>query len=590
MPTVGLYGGRKVGTDPFPGARLTAAETPESQGAGIAAAEGRRAAAEGAAGEERGRVLAGLGATATRIGGALYSDIVEKERAHADQVAIMEAVNKISEWKNTRLFDPDKGALNVRGKAALGLPEQVSGEFTQFAGDIATNLTTDRQKQMFAEVAGRSGQDLDLTLHRHVFEQMNAYEQGELVKLVENKRNEAIQSAADPRAVGVALNDAVDAIKTSAPRLGLGPEAVQAQVANVTSQTHVGVIEQLLATGATKQAGIYFDEAKGAIAGDQLPRLEKALKEGDTRAQSQQIADKIAAEGGSFSAQLEKARGVEDPAVRDAVEQRIEHRQAIDEKVQRDADEGALRSAFDVIDRTGDVFSIPPTAWTSFTGGERASLLTYSEKRAKGVAVDTDYPTYYSLMQTATNEPGIFGAANLLRYRSKLDDGDFKHLVELQMSIRKGDAPKAEEATHEFRTHDQVLKDSLTQYGIDPTPKDGTPEAKAIAQLRRMLDLRVEASQTPDSHGKKKPPTNAEVQATLDTLLGQQTTVPGSWWNIWPGGKAGPWGSDTKRLIDTTIDDVPAATRKAIEDGLRAKRRPVTDATVLNTFLEMQVK
>lgn len=580
MPTVALYGGRKVGSDALPGARLTAAKTLDSEGAGVAQAEG-----------DQWQTISNIGRAGAAIGTSIYGDIVKEEREHADQVAIMESVNQISEWKNKRLFDPDKGALNVRGKAALPLPEEVGGEYKQLVGDIAQHLTTDRQKKMFADVSGRYGQELDLTLHRHVFEQMNAFEQGELVKLVENKRNEAIRSAADPRAVGVALNDAVDAIKTSAPRLGLGPEQVQAQVATVTSATHVGVVEQLLATGQTKQAGIYFEESKGAIAGEQLPRLEKALKEGDVRAESQKQADVIATAGGSLTSQLEKARGIEDPAVRDAVEQRLEHRHALNEKLQRDADEQALKTAFDMVDRTKDVYSIPPSAWSSFTGAERGAILSYAEHRAKGTPVQTDDATYYMLRKTAVDDPNTFAVANLLRYKAKLDDGDWKHLVEIQAAIRAGDKPKAEEGMHDFRTADAVVKDALTLYGIDPTPKENTPEAKAIAQLHSMIELRYEAVQAPDPHtGKRKKPTNKELQEVTESILGQNINVPGSWWNIWPGGKAGPWGTDTKPIINTTIDDIPSATRQAIEAGLRARRRPVTDATVLNTFIEMQVK
>jgi hypothetical protein len=577
MPTVQTYGARKVSTARLPGARLTAAETPESQGAGLASAQGRTAG-----------VINQIGRQVGALGESLYGQAQEEQR-HADQVALMEAENKLSSWENQRLYDPENGALGVKGKAAMGLPETVNGDYQKFAGEIEQGLTTDRQREAFAVVAGRRGQSIDLTLQRHVFGEIKQYESDELTKLIDNKKQEAIQNAADPRRVGVALNDAIAALESSAPRLGTGPEELAAQKRLITSNTHVGVLEQLLATGQGKQAKVYFDETKGLISGDQLPRIERALAEGDTRGESQKQADAILAAGGTLSEQLAKAKTIDDPAVRDMTEQRLEHQNSINERIQREQSEAALKASYDRIDQTGDPYSIPPSTWASLSGGERSSLLAYAEHRAKGTEVETDLPTYYNLMQTASKEPGIFATANLLKYRDKLGRTEFKQLTELQLAMRRGDKPVAEQALDEFRSSNQIVSDTLNQYGIDPTPKEGSKPAAAIAQLRRMLDLRVAAAQPIDPKTGKRPKiTNVEVQRALDDLLGQSANVKGSWWNIWPGGA--PFYDTSKKLIDLTIEDVPADAKADITQKLKRRGLPATDPAVLNVYIESQVK
>jgi hypothetical protein len=570
MPTVQLYGSRKIGPAALPGARLTAHETPESQGAGVAEADA-----------QRGEALGNIGQRAASIGTHLYAEHVDQEKQRADQVALMEAENKLSEWENDRLYNPGTGALNLKGKNAMGLPETVGGEYKDFASSVQEGLTTPRQKEAFAVVAGRRGQSLDLTLQRHVFGEISQYEQGELTKLIDNKKTEAVQNAADPRRVGIALNDALDAFTSSAPRLGIGPQEIEAGKRSITSATHVGVVEQLLATNQTKQAKVYFDEAKGAISGDQLPRLEKALQEGDVRKQSQQQADTIIAAGGTLSEQRAKARQIDDPEVRDSVMARLEHEDAVNEKEQREAAETAMKGVYNIVDKTHDVNSIPPTTWASLTGPQRSSIREYSDRLARGLAVETDIPTYYGLMQKAADDPTTFSTTNLLNYRGRLGDTEFKSLTGLQLSIRNGDRKAAEEAIGGFRTHDQIIKDSLTQYGIDPTPKEGTKEAAAVAELRRRLDANV--ADLTNSTGKKA--SNTDIQAQLDKILGTQVNVPGSWWGLLPFNGIS-FRDSNKRIIDLTIDDVPAPERQEIEAAMKRKNRTATDATILDAYVK----
>jgi hypothetical protein len=88
--------------------------------------------------------------------------------------------------------------------------------------------------------------------------------------------------------------------------------------------------------------------------------------------------------------------------------------------------------------------------------------------------------------------------------------------------------------------------------------------------------------------GKKA--SNQDIQAEIDGILSASTEVPGSWWNVFPGGKAGPFGTDKKRLIEATVEDIAPGERSKIEAALRARGRPVSDATVLDLYVETQLR
>lgn len=566
MPTVPRYE-RGVGTRPLPAARKSAAETPLSTGAGVSLARGRKL-----------QQVADFGGVVERIGLTVYTGIQQQERDRADQVAALEWNNRYSEWKNKRLYDPQAGAFTQQGKNAMGLPEQIATEFQLVTGEIEAGLSNDRQRLAFQRYKAQESANLDLDVRRHVFREMQTYEATELTSTIENAHEAAVANAQDPRRVGEELDRAVSAIKTSGPRLGFGPAQIEKQVADVTSATHVGVIEQLLATEKDKAAKVYFEETRGQISGPAIARVERALEEGTIRGESQRKADAILAAGGTFTEQLDKVKAIDDPKLRDATRERVEHQKAVDDRITRERDEQTLRGAYDLVDKSKDVRSIPPATWASLSGGERSALRGYAHTLAKGVPVVTDLPTFYGLMQKAGDDPAAFATENLLAYRHKLDEVEFKQLASLQLSIRTGDKNKAEKDLGSFRTHTQILDDTLNQFGIDPKPDDGSPEAKKLAQLRRMLDTQVQAQI--DLTGKK--PTNDDIQDMADNLLSKEVAADGPWYKF--------FAPTTKRLLDLTIDDVPKGERDQIVKSLQEHRRPVSDATILDVYISTRAR
>jgi hypothetical protein len=573
MPVVQTYGQRRVGSTPLPGVRRTAAETALSTGAGVERARAGTAQAFGS-----------LAGQVSQIALDTRSQLIERETKRADEVALLDAENRLSTWEQQRLYDPEAGAFAQRGKNALGLPETIAQEYTDLAGEVEASLGTDRQREAFAKLRQRRGLDLDLSIRRHVFQQMQAYEGEELNAAISTSKDAAIANALDPRRVGEELTRAVTAIRTHGPRVGLGPEQIEKQISDVQTAVHVGVIDRLLATDNIRTAEVYFEETKGQISGDALARVEKALEEGGLRKAGQTKADEILAAGGTLTEQREKARAIDDPKLRDEVMGRIEHEANVRDRAEREAEENRLRTAYDLVDRYKDVKAIPPGQWSQLTGSARSALRHYAEALTQGVPIKTDLPTYYGLMQQAANEPDVFARRNLLEFRGKLDEQEFKQLAGLQLSIRSGETKAADKVLNGFRTTNSIVDDTLTLFGVDPNAKATTEEGKSVAQLRRMLDRRVETH----ANLTGKDPTNEDVQRMLDELLSTSVTVKGSWWNIFPGGK--PFNDTTRSILTLTVGDIPAAERKQVEDALRSAGRPVSDATILDLYIETQAR
>ncbi|HMJ04574.1 MAG TPA: hypothetical protein VK506_16650 [Conexibacter sp.] len=577
MPLVERYGGRKVTDRALPGARRTAAETDTSTGANYQRTRGAAAEAAGNA----------FGGTLERIGVAEYARIQQAERDRADDVALLEAENSLARFEQKALYDPQTGALGVKGKAAMDLPNQIDEAYTTHAGDIEKGLHTDRQREAFAKVKAQHYQNITATVQRHVFGQMQEYEAGELKAYVENKQSLAVANAQDPRRVQIELHSAIDALTKSAPRLGLGPEQLQAQIENVQSATHVGVINELLASGSTKSARIYFEEARGQISGDAIARVEAALKEGTTRQAAQEATDKIVAKGGTLTEQRAAAKAIEDPDVRQATLQAIEHEHDVKRAVEAEDNKARVQAAYNLVDKTHDVRSIAPADWAALDGGTKNAIRDYVAQLAKGTPRTTDVETFYGLMSKAGDDPESFAKENLLKYKAQLDDADFQQLTSLQLSLKKGERTADNDRLEGVRTNKEIIDGTLAQYGYQTTESKQKPaEKRAIAELQRMLDRRVEQA---SALLKGKKPTNTEIQQMLDGILAAKRPGKGyNFYNILPFGQ--PFQNPDRRLIDLGPEDIPAIDRQQIESQLRHDGMPVTDETVLDAYIEHEIR
>lgn len=567
MPPVTPYGGRRIARAPLANARLTAASTPLAEGAGETGGEG----------------LIAIGSQITRLGVAAVTGIAERERNRADQVARLKWQNQFADFETARINDPEKGALAQRGEAAFPLPEQIDADFETLAGTIESSLTTERQRLQFAADRLTMRSSIEGTVRRHVRDQIQTFEGEQLTARVTNARNAAGVHAADPRRVGLELTAGEEAIRSSGPRLGMPPEQVDAEVVKFKSATHVDVISNLLESQQTSAARVYFDEASaaGEISGDALDGVKRALREGTVRQNAQRETARILATGGTLAEQRTAAKAIADADVQDEVLRRIEHEETVQRGIERDVDETRMRTAADILDRTRDVTRIPPGEWAAMSPAQRSSLRSYVEQLTKSNDVETDWNTFYRLMNQAGTDPEAFANVNITDFIGRLSKQDREQLAGLQLSIRNADRRGTAAVIDGFMTNQQIVNDVLLEAGLDATPQAGDDSVNQVIALRREVDRQVQALQT--ATGKKA--TNEDVRAIADSMF-RKVVIEGS--------RSWLLGSDEQRaLIDLpaadriqrmTLTDMPPSLRALAEDSLRRHGQSASDAEVLALY------
>lgn len=560
MPTVPRIS-RRVSERPIGPNQRSAAETPESLGAGLARAQGQAAEA-----------AEGVFANVAHITGAEAVKLATEERQRADELAVLEADNTLAGWENRTMTEMQ----DVRGQQARGLPEKVMGDFNKLAGELDAKLNP-QQRARFAAIKARRGENLDLNVQRHTFEQLRNEEANQYTVGIDHDITSAIANAADTDRVAQDLASAIGRVKERGTKLGSSKDVIDSQVEAVISKVHAGVIGRLLDNDETGKARAYYQQTETFIDGKVRGTIEKNLRAGDVKSEGRAKALEILAAGGTLKEQTAKADKIEDVDVADEVKRRLNAQAAVNEKDERDRDEDAAKLAYSIIDKTGKVDDVPITMWSGFSGGTRASLRAYANAKARGIDVETNWDLYYDLIDTAGTDPDGFATTNLREFQGHLSDGEFKEILGLQLSIRNRDSKAADAMLDGYRTSTQVIADSLALYGIDASDKKS---AAAVSQLRRMVDRRVRTLQA--STGKKATPD--DVEAIADDILSQKHTVPGSWWSIWPGGES--FTDVVKPLISVTPGDIPKKEREMIEKALRGRGMPASDQSVLDMYLE----
>jgi hypothetical protein len=554
MPRVQAYGPRRVELRPIAGGQRTTVPGPDSFGAVF-------------------------GETATRLGLPILINQWTEERNNADQVAHLEAVNKLDAFTNDLLYNPSSGALQVKGKDSLDLANTVMPKYEETAGEIMNGLSNDRQKQAFHASVLQRQRDVSLTLMRHTAGEMQAYDQGETASAVKNAVNSAIANPLNPLEIQKGLATAEAVTIDHGKRAGWGPEELAMQLGAIRTSTHTGVIDGLLSRGQDKLARAYYEETKAQINGESQPNIEKALDAGSTLGESQRQADAIMKATTDEAAGLNQAKSIEDPKVRAATEELVHRYYTLAEEQRRQTAEHATIEAGNLIDANPalGVRAIPPRMWTTFTVPEKAGLEAYAKRNAPGEAVvKTDWGTYYGLMKEANEHPELFAKRNLMLSKGALANAEIKQLIEIQTTARE--KKPIEPLLDGFRTIDDTLKGYLIGAGIDVRDKANDPVVEAFHELVNKQVVQLEGLT------KKKADKTDIEKIAADVISRQILSSPTTMQSLFNLPRT------PKRLIEATIDDVPPFMRGQIERALIGKKVPVTDQNILSMYKAQQLQ
>lgn len=221
------------------------------------------------------------------------TSIIQEEERQADQIAVLDADNRLAEAESALLYDPKTGVLNRKGKNAFTAPEEAGAEWEKRTSEVEQSLTSERQQLVFRERAANRWQSIRNAVSRHVAGEIQQYDNETANAALGNRLDAAIRSNGEPHAVETAIVETTAIVADYGKRNGWSPDVLAEKQATAVSRIHAGVIEQMLSLGRDLDASAYFEDNKDAIAAAQLPAIEKALEQSSTDGAGMRAADAV---------------------------------------------------------------------------------------------------------------------------------------------------------------------------------------------------------------------------------------------------------------------------------------------------------
>jgi hypothetical protein len=553
MPTVPRLNPQAVQQRAIQGARVSADTSVETFGGGQALTQRQQA-------------LTGIAETVTRI--------EQEERQKANDIATTDYYTKLAQKKQELFWDTNKGVIARKGKDSFSALDDYGKEFDAYADELEQGLASPEQREMAQKIRARERLEFDESIHRHMAKESSEFQDQTVKAGIKTARDEAVLNYMDPEKVKRSIQLQESLIMQGAS--GKPPALVQAEVQEVRSQTHASVIERRLTNGDDTGAMKYFEAVKGEITDPtSLKHLETALNEGKLRGQSQRTSLSIVRGSADLGEALEKTLAIKDPKLQDEVRSRVKDYFQTKKAAEKERQDELFQAAANFTEQTKE--RPDPVTWSALDLSQRNAIDARIKQLKEGVQPETKWDSYYEL-KTLASSPATrsqFLQTNLLQYRTQFADTEFKELVNLQTSLRKGDE-KVEKILDGFRSDSAIVNDALKEIGVNPSPKPGSDDAMKVSLFRRKVDEQVQLLQ--QRTGKKI--TNDEMQNIVDNLTIKGVTEKGWIWDT----KKRAFELERGEEFEVDPRTIPGAERKKIEAAIRSLGGTVTDTKVAELY------
>lgn len=237
--------------------------------------------------------------------------LVNKEREKADTALLMDADNQLTQWQQKAMYDEQNGVFTRKGKNALDVTNQTLEQFEQAQAEIAKGLTTDQQRARYSQIVASRRNSLSNDLNRYEYgERQNYYGEVEKGQLETSLQGAALDYQDPAKIQG--FRDKVDAVLASrAERLGLSPEAAQAERLKVGSGMSTAVIQRMLIDSPQKAKSL-FDSFKDTMTAEDQIRASNGIDQGFRRLEAEARQRQIEARQLQAISRMELSSRVQD--------------------------------------------------------------------------------------------------------------------------------------------------------------------------------------------------------------------------------------------------------------------------------------
>lgn len=217
----------------------------------------------------------------------------QREKQRADQIAVLDADNQLTEQETTLLHDPARGALTRQGKDAVGIVDPTLADFDRRASEIAGTLSNRTQQDAFQRLRQSRRQSVHEQVVRHAGSEQLKYDTATTEQFIANTRNEGLAKFNDPAAVAQSIERQQATYRDFAAHYGVDQQTRDNTLAKLASTTHTAVVTRMLANGDDLRAKAYYEANHEAVLFDDATKLEAGLKEGSVQGSADRLVGEV---------------------------------------------------------------------------------------------------------------------------------------------------------------------------------------------------------------------------------------------------------------------------------------------------------
>lgn len=519
--------------------------------------------------------------------GAIFARMAEQAAGEANNLRVNDAMNKAVAARLHFTHDKADGFINRLGEAAIkpdaqgrSLEDVYTEKFNAEISGIAAGLGNDAQRQAFALNIGGVNNQFQSSLQTHLAQEGQRYEIGVRESTRILARNAAAKEWDQPDKIAASRNAILQSIASDK---SLSPEQQAAETLNQLSAMHSGVLATAIEKNKLDHASQYLAAFGAELTADARLKIQKVLDVGTTRAKVQTFGDGIMEQKLPMEEALRLAREGFTGLERDQAVKEVHDRYQEANIAQTNQIKGLAKGAWTSIMAQGRLSSAQVAELTEKAPEELRQIRDWQDQKRRQAKAEAEggsaakEGTYYGLRRLAMDDPQAFEKLDLMKSEPYLTKNDFRHLVEVQAGLSKGDA-KAMESQRTVKNTLGIIRSEVAAIGIDLTPKEGTSAAKETAlfmdALTRSLDDATKAKGAALTAEEAKRVGMGMVREGVE----QGTGVFGlGWLGLGPNTKRGyqiatdPNIKPDANFVAKRFDDIPTAARDSLMRDYRAR-------------------
>lgn len=436
----------------------------------------------------------------------------EREAQEARTARLMARANELSAAEDEILYG-ENGAMAAEGEAAAKATDDYDDRFTKKAREIAETLEDPRDREEFNGMAERRRAGTRSRVMSRARTVTDRYKVDTMDASIVRDRTDALrvfQDAFDngsPEEIARAtarLSASVDTQVATRRHLELNlrkssKEAADLLVQKDASDTYSGAIDALVARGKFKEARTYFEQVKPQILPGQRDAYAKDLAAGATNQEAQDITD------GLFKSGYAVTKADADRMVSQLADADLRDR--VQTKVDR---EWARREAHIEEARTAAVEEL---ALGIEAGGDPDELITKHADKAALKASDIEAihslagrvasrqepkpsgERWQELINEAHGDPAAFMKRNLRLELGKITRQEYEEFARHKAAMIAGKLKNddTDPIPAGVFTAEEIGKNALREFGIDPSIKDGQFVDKRALSFLRVYSQAIQA-------------------------------------------------------------------------------------------------